>query len=350
MKMRLGLIGYGEMGRYHFTRLQDYDRIKIVKIYDIDEERRALAVRDGLIAAPSAEDLLNDPAIDTVLIVTPNDKHEEYAVRAARAGKNILLEKPAAMSPKSFSRILAEKDAAGVKLMVNHSRRWDSDFLTVSALAHSGEIGKIYYVESCVMASNGIPGTWRKQKARGGGMIYDWGVHLVDQILFAHTAALTDIDTDCSYICGEEVDDGFRAHLRFADGFIAEIVVDTNSYITRPRWTVYGTEGTARIGTWGEDMEIVCLKKREDNKICGVKAGMGMTKTMARRGEGTVSTSVRKLTVPDEYVFYDHFVDFVEKDMPPIIRNEQVMRTLCVLERMFQSAETGQRIRFENKK
>lgn len=346
--MRMAFIGYGEMGRYHFNRLKGYDRIKVEKIYDIAKDRSELAVRDGLKACADAEEIFGDPSVDAVLIVTPNDTHEEYAVRAARAGKNVLLEKPAAMSPASFERILAEVKKAGTKLMVNHSRRWDSDFLTVKALAESGEIGKVYYAESCVMASNGIPGTWRKQKARGGGMIYDWGVHLADQILSAHKAPLVSVYAACSYVYGEDADDGFRSRLDFSDGFAVEIVVDTNTFLPRPRWTVYGMDGTACIRTWGEDMEIVRVKQREDDSIVGVKAGMGMTKTMARRSDATVEVSKRGLIVPDDYVFYGHFADFIEKDAEPIVRNEQVLRVLRVLEAMFESARSGQVVRFDD--
>ncbi|MDE6398235.1 MAG: Gfo/Idh/MocA family oxidoreductase, partial [Clostridiales bacterium] len=96
--VRMGIIGYGGMARYHADRWQKTGLLKTVGVYDTDPAQQKTAQKNGYIAYDSADELLADKTIEGVLIATPNDFHRPYAVAAANAGKHILCEKPVALS------------------------------------------------------------------------------------------------------------------------------------------------------------------------------------------------------------------------------------------------------------
>ena len=187
--MNLAIIGYGGMGAYHAENLRKFAEgesafpIGVAGVYDIDPARAEAARGVGLRTYASAEEIWADKSVGAVLLAVPNDLHAPYAYAAAEAGKHILCEKPVAMSSAEAEKMYAAAERAGVLFEVHQNRRWDDDFLTVRKLAESGVIGSVYKIESRVTGGNGIPGGWRKKRAQGGGMLLDWGVHLIDQML-----------------------------------------------------------------------------------------------------------------------------------------------------------------------
>lgn len=224
--------------------------IEVAGIYDTDPQRAEAAREKGLRAYASAEDVFADAEVGAVLIATPNDVHAQYAYAAAQAGKHIICEKPIAMSVREAEKMYAAAQKAGVVLEVHQNRRWDDDFLTVGQLIKAGTIGQVYKIESRVVGANGIPGAWRKERAHGGGMMLDWGVHLIDQMLQLVPSETKSVYCEYSYIYGEEVDDGCELHVLFENGMRYDVVVATDCFRRLPRWQVYGTEGTATIEDW----------------------------------------------------------------------------------------------------
>ena len=236
--MKMAIIGYGGMGNNHkkyiIQRLNDSDypeKLEIAGIYDISEERNEFARSLGLHTFSSADEIWNDKDIKLVLIATPNDLHLPYVVKAAQMGKNVIVEKPASLSSEQTEEMYAATKEAGVVFSPHQNRRWDDDYLTVKNIVDNGTIGRVYRIESRVMGSNGIPGAWRKVFSQGGGMMLDWGVHLIDQALLMFDSPVKSVYCDYSFEAGEDVDDGFDLEIKFENGVIYRIVVDTNTFI-----------------------------------------------------------------------------------------------------------------------
>ena len=94
---------------------------------------------------------------------------------------------------------------------VHQNRRWDGEFLLMRDIYHSGDLGQVYRMESRVHGSRGIPGDWRGTPEHGGGMILDWGIHLIDQIMgIVDDKTLRKVFCHCDHITNELVDDGFQ--------------------------------------------------------------------------------------------------------------------------------------------
>ena len=98
MKKNLAIIGYGGQGAWHANWAQKSDVVSLAGIYDIAEKRVNAAKENGIHTYASFEEALADPKVDIVLCATPNDVHKEIVIRALEAGKNVVCEKPVALS------------------------------------------------------------------------------------------------------------------------------------------------------------------------------------------------------------------------------------------------------------
>lgn len=125
------IVGFGGMGSYHAKLIKETNSLEVVGTYDLLEARRADSINAGYKVYESYEEVLADPAVEIVLIATPNDVHKEIAIRALQAGKHVICEKPVAMSKEELQDMLDAADAAGRVFMVHQNRRWDEDFLTI---------------------------------------------------------------------------------------------------------------------------------------------------------------------------------------------------------------------------
>ena len=179
------IVGYGGMGGWHakyFTE-KNSDCVNLLGIWDIKEERRQAAEEKGIHAYSSLEEVLADERVDFITIATPNDVHKEIAVAAMKAGKHVISEKPVTLSSEDLEEMIAASEKYGKLFTTHQNRRWDADYLMIRDLYREGKLGKTFSIESRVQGSRGIPGDWRGEKEHGGGMILDWGVHLIDQML-----------------------------------------------------------------------------------------------------------------------------------------------------------------------
>lgn len=184
MKKRLAIVGYGGQGAWHAEHAMRSDVVELAGIRDIAEKRINAAREKGIRVYESLEEILADDSVDIVLCATPNDVHKDIVVQSLLAGKNVICEKPVALSVGDFDEMLAAAEKSGAHFSVHQNRRWDVDYLAMKSLVDSGEIGDVINIESRIHGSRGIPSDWRCHKPYGGGMILDWGVHFLDLILY----------------------------------------------------------------------------------------------------------------------------------------------------------------------
>ena len=167
-------------------------------------------------------------------------------------------------------------------------------------------------------------------------------MHLIDQMLQMIDSTVVSVYCDYSFVEGAEVEDGFDLEVKFENGLIYRIVVDTNSFIELPRWQVYGMDGTATVTNWRRDNvegRVVRCVIRDDDKLEGVNAGNGFTKTMAARRSETVSDKPIDVVRGDKNAFYRNFMDAVIKGVPTIVTRREEERVFRVMELAEQSAK-----------
>ena len=210
-KKRVAVVGYGGMGSWHVNKMMLSDVVECAGIWDIKEVRRDIALQKGLHVYASLEDLLSDKTVDIVTIATPNDVHAEIAIKAMKAGKHVISEKPVCMNHVELQKIFDVSNKTGMLFTTHQNRRWDCDYLIMKELYQSGKLGEVFTIESRYQGSRGIPGDWRGEHKHGGGMMLDWGVHLIDQIMcMTEGHEVVKIYCRCDHITNNEVDDGFK--------------------------------------------------------------------------------------------------------------------------------------------
>ena len=340
---KLVVIGYGGMGGWHCRAAQKSDVVRLRGVYDIKKERNDAALAEGIYAYPTFEAALNDKTVDIMTIAVPNDQHEALVIKALEAGKNVICEKPVTLTVASLRRMIAAAKKAGKLFTVHQNRRWDVDYLAMQKIVDSGEIGEMMNVESRVQGSRGIPSDWRGQKQFGGGMLYDWGIHLLDQVLLLFkNAKIERIFCTFDHITNEEVDDGFKLHLYFEGGREGYIEVGTYNFLAMPRFYMRCKEGTALITDWTKKTKVVKMKAWHENDVLPVQTAAGLTKTMAPRDEITTDSYEIDRPLADVHDFYRNFCAAIDGKCKQIVTHEQMLRDLRVIEYAFKSVKLGQ--------
>ena len=185
VKIKVGVIGAGNIGVAHAFAYRDILGAELWAIADINSER--LFEVQKKLEIPKAytnyEDLLEDPEIEAVSICLPNFLHHRAACAALESGKHVLLEKPMAVNAKEASDILNWAKRNNKILMIGFNYRFRPEIVTLKSWVEDGLLGEIYHAQSILLRRRGIPamGSWFTTKAEsGGGALIDIGVHYLD--------------------------------------------------------------------------------------------------------------------------------------------------------------------------
>lgn len=347
-KINVVVVGYGGMGGYHADKINGFENFNLAGIYDIKPERCQYAESKGYNVYPSFEAVLEDKDVELIVCAAYNDVHKDIAVAAMRAGKAVISEKPVTLCSEDLEEMIAVSEETGMLFTVHQNRRWDNDYRMVKKFIETNELGRIFAIDSKVYGSRGIPGDWRREKQHGGGMVLDWGVHLLDQVLMLNEGKkLKSVYSTLTNVTNDEVDDGFRAILKFENGPECLVEVFTNNFIDAPRWYVCGENGTAVIEDWDLNGEIVKIKDWETIDAVPIQAGAGITKTMAPRTDETIKKfPLEKISV-DWADYYNNIYDVLRNGAEPLITHDQQRRLMKLMEAIFESAEKNEVIYFE---
>ena len=341
-KKRVAVVGYGGMGGWHTRYILESDVTELAGIWDIKAERRDLAKERNIFVYDSFDALLADESVDIVTVATPNDVHMPLVIAALEAGKNVISEKPVAMSSDELEQMIAASKRTGKLFTTHQNRRWDKDFLLMKQVYASGELGEIFSIESRVQGSRGIPGDWRKLKAHGGGMILDWGVHLIDQMLqLVNDKKIEKLYCKCDYITNDEVDDGFKLDLYFEGGLTARIEVGTSHFISLPRYYMAGTKGAALVEGWKSNCKVVYCFDENEKDVAPVVTAAGLTKTMAPRDSKTIAEYEIPQPESDVHDFYRNVCAAIDGEAEQIVTHAQLLRVMKVMEAAFRSDSLG---------
>ena len=341
MKHKLAIIGFGGMGAWHEKNISErVPEFEVVGAYDIRTEAKQKIKERGLIVYPSLEALLADPEVTVVTIAVPNNFHKEYAIACLRAKKHVICEKPVTMNAKELEEIIAVAKETNRLFTVHQNRRWDRDFKIVEKIVKENLIGPVYFIESRVEGSNRMLHGWRGHKVNGGGMLYDWGIHLLDQLLYLIDSKVIMVAPHLTSVYSNEVDDNFKVMLQFENGVSAIVEVATNCLINLPRWHVCGKEGTAVIQDFSCEGNIVSLK---DSKVTWsediIYTEAGPTRTMAPRPEESKLVKELPSVETDWSDYYKNIANVLEGKEELNVTPKQALRVMQLIDLMFQASK-----------
>ena len=142
------------------------------------------------------------------------------------------------------------------------------------------------------------------------------------------------------------MDDGFKALLHFDDDLTVQVEVGTSNFISLPRWYMQGENGTAVIYDWDLSGKIVMVSDWENRDAVPVVTAAGLTKTMAPRTDETIETYPLPKVQSDVRDFYRNVIKACRGEEEQLIRHDQVMNVMKLMEAIFRSGETGQVVVF----
>lgn len=350
--IKVGIIGHGFMGHEHETMLTQMDEFRVVGITDRDLTQLE-DVKEGIIRYPSVEELLANLEIQVVLIVANNNQHLDLVTKAAKAGKDIICEKPAAMSVAELDEMVKVVSECGVKFTIHHQRRFDPDFRTIKEIYDQRTLGDVYTIKNQLYGFNGNMHDWHVYISEGGGMLFDWGVHLIDQVLWMIDSKITSVYATVKNVINFEVDDFFNIQLRFENGVQAEIELGTYYLKDQPNWFerhwfIGGNQGSAYVDGFHPAGKIV--------RTTGLLQNVGGSRTMTAAGptrsfgnprEGLIVTEELPEVTTTHRNYFENYVRAYRGEEEFLVKIPEVRRVLALMEAIRESAKTGQAVQFE---
>ena len=231
------IIGFGAIAPVHAKAICEIENGKIYGICDIDKSRADNAAsKYGAKAFYSIDDALKDKNIDVVHICTPHYLHAEMAIKALQSGKNVVLEKPAAMTEENYENLLCEYKKHDKKVCVVFQNRTNTCIQMLKEIVETNDFGKLNGISGALRWSRDESyyrhDSWRgKLKTEGGGVLINQSVHLLDLMLyFGKNVKSVCADMSNKSLRGViEVEDTVDALIEFSSG-ARGLFYATNSY------------------------------------------------------------------------------------------------------------------------
>ena len=254
MEKGLGKERWGFIGAGYIAKIALYPALlnsKDGEIYAVGskDRERGLALSPSGLVYTDYDELLADPKVEAIYISLPNSLHIEWSIKAMRAGKHVLCEKPAAMNVAELKEAIAVANETGLIFMEASWNRWHPRTLRLKEIVDSGVIGEVKTIRTAFTYDGLDPSNIRAIYELGGGGLYDLGPYSVAApIWLMDFAPVTDIKTEVKWHpqgCDETVTTSFEI-----GGAHAEALTSMNTPNTL-YFDVVGTKG--RVSMTGND-------------------------------------------------------------------------------------------------
>ena len=189
-KTKVAVIGCGAIAQSQHIPAYDKNPLAEIKyLVDVKKERAVEMAEKYNVPNVAADyrDVLDDEEVIAVSICTPNNSHAPIAIDCLNAGKNVLCEKPAAVSFELVKKMKEAADKNGKILNIGVVNRFNTAVNKIKEMIDNGELGRVYHVYGSFRAHRSIPGLGGQFTAKaisGGGVLIDWGVHFLDLIFY----------------------------------------------------------------------------------------------------------------------------------------------------------------------
>lgn len=337
--MNVAIIGYGYAGKcFHAYLISLAEGLTLHTIATRDPERRANAQKDypNVRVVSSIEEVLADKEVDLVVVATPHYTHRDLAIQAMDAGRHVVVDKIVAMNAREAVEMAEAAKRNRVLFSVFHNRRWDWDYLTLRKAIAEGLLGEPYLFESSIMRY-GAPRGWRGVKAQSGGILYDWGAHLMDQALQLVPSKVESVYCQMQERKWEtDIGSYVQVNLNFENGVIYRVEVGNLSLYSRPRFQVFGDEG-AFVKTGIDPQEPFMVRGNID---AAVEDPVHYARVWTNHG-GERREIVLESVRGSWKAYYQNISDVLNKGAELLVTPEQMVRLMRVYDAAMVSAEYG---------
>ena len=329
--IKVGVIGYGgafNMGKAHLEGMRAAGMTPHA-VTELDPKRLEVALKDypGIATYGKVSDMLAKSGVDLVVVITPHNTHFKLAMQCLKAGKHVVLEKPMAITTRECDLLIAEARKRGLLLSTYHNRHWDGWLLKAKEVVDGGKIGKLVRIESR-FGGRGKPGNWwRSSRSISGGILYDWGVHLLEYALQLADSSIVEVSGYATegYWVGRDQhpfpkdanEDEARAIVRMKNGVCIDLIITSIDLEPgRGMMRLVGTDGYHLMEFGGFETAIA--------------------------GEDGVRTLIKGPNPAGQYEkYYDNVAAALAEGAKLVITGEWARRPIHILDLAIQSAAKG---------
>ena len=345
-KIRCAVVGLGAIGPTHIKSIQEIENAELYAVCDIvPEKAEKYAAENGCKAFTDFDTMLQDPAIDLVHICLPSGMHADFGIRAAKAGKNVLVEKPIDVTLEAADRLIRACHEAGVVLSCISQHRFDPDIAQAKADIDAGKLGRIvfggshtkWYRSQEYYDSGDWRGTWELD---GGGALMNQSVHYVDMVQFL-AGPVVEVSAQTACLAHEriEVEDVAVATLKFENGALGLLEGNTAAFpgfVTR--LDIYGTDGSIII----EDNKFKEYVTRDDvvgsnfytPEVKKKELGADAPKEKTGASSAAITNNAHASQIQD-------VVNAILEEREPAVTGEKARAPLAIILAVYESARNG---------
>lgn len=354
----VGIIGTGGIaGGKHMPALAKLEGVEMTAFCDIEEAKAQQAAKR--FGTPTAKvyadyrELLKDPTIDVVHVLTPNDSHAEITIAALEAGKHVMCEKPMAKKAADARRMLEAARRTGKKLSIGYQTRQSAESQYLKKICAAGDLGEIYFAKAHALRRRAVPtwGVFLDAEKQGGGPLIDIGTHALDLTLWmmdnyepksvvGNTYRKLGDNEGSANAWGPwdpkkfTVEDSAFGFITMKNG--ATIILEASWAInlldaTEANCTLAGTKG-------GADM-------KKGLRINGEKNGTMYVQEIQTSGGGVAFFEGKSTDLAYEEA--KSWINAVRNDTAPVVLPEQALVVSEILEAIYESAKSGQPVTFD---
>jgi predicted dehydrogenase len=345
-ELGVAILGYApSVGKVHGVGVEGTPGLGLKGVCDLDPRRNDQARQDfpGIEVYESAQALIQDPALDLVLVATPPNTHADLCLELLSAGKHVVCEKPLALNRRETDRLVECAERAQRHLGCHQNRRFDPDYLAIRQAVEAGRIGDLFYLETFVGGFGHPCGYWHSHAPVSGGMSYDWGAHYLDWIvgLMPHRVEAV-VGTRHKRVWHDVTNaDQERIQIRFEGGREAEFLHSDIAAARKPKWYLLGTRG-AITGAWRDRSALAADPLRYYGETPIPATEMPPEMTLYRRQPGGRIESMPMVIPPrDPFGFHRNLADHLLTGEPPAAPLEDSVTVVAILEAAARSMERG---------
>lgn len=327
--LRVALLGLGSYATRVADAMRDCKRAKLVgAVSGTPAKLTAWQSKYGIPAKncynyQTFDDIKNNPNIDAVYVITPNALHKEFTIRAARAGKQVICEKPMAVNAAEGQEMIDACKQAGVKLLVGYRMHFEPKTLEIIRQRNAGDYGKALFFQGLSGFIIGDPTQWRlNRQLAGGGSMMDIGIYSINGARYM-------IGEDPIWVTAQEtktnpqkfkdgVDETIQFQLGFPGGAVASCL-STYSQNNLDRFFLNGDKGYAELFP---------------------ATGYGPIMGRTSKGELTAPHVTHQTVQMDEMAAI-----LLDGKQPPVpVDGEEAIKDLKIIDAIYQACKTGQKV------
>ncbi len=269
-EISFAVVGLGRIGWRHADNIRKIAGLKLAGVCDNDVSVLQKAKDEFSVSVfDDYKELLKNTNASVIVLATPSHLHYEMAMRAIESGYSLLIEKPISETAQQAIEIKDAAESAGVFVTVNQTFRYRPDVIFVKRIIESGVLGEIYKFELSGTIELTERTDWQIWKKYNGGQLANWGVHLIDAVLYILNHHSVDVVYSKLWRIMDKGDaeDCLKVVLEFSDECVADVEIGKSHY-SKPDWYICGSKGSL-IGEFQSSPPMMFLKAkyRKDNDL-----------------------------------------------------------------------------------